>query len=57
MNVGRGAVIDDETGPPHIEGGVNEHSQLWYYKCWTEWMAAASWRELKANHSPIPDRL
>jgi nitrite reductase/ring-hydroxylating ferredoxin subunit len=57
MNVGQGVVIDDETGPPHIDSGVNEHSQLWYYKCWTDWMAAMSWRDLRANHSPVPDRL
>ena len=55
MNVGRGEIIDDETGPPHIiTPGYNEHPQLWYYKAWSEWMAAGSWNELKKTHSPVP---
>lgn len=58
MNVGHGEVVDDETGPPHIDSQYfNEHPQLWYYRSWTEWMAAASWADLKANHSPVPNRV
>lgn len=57
MGVGEGVVIDDESGPPHIDTGYNEHSQLWFYKCWTDWMAARNWRDLKADHTPVPDRL
>ncbi|MGE0056568.1 MAG: SRPBCC family protein [Dehalococcoidia bacterium] len=57
MNVGRGEVIDDETGPPHIDSGDNEHPQLWYYENWTKWMAAGSWDELVSMQSePGPIR-
>ena len=55
MSVGHGEVIDDETGPPYIEAHVNEHAQLWHYRNWSEWMAAESWNELKANHSAVPE--
>jgi len=51
MNVGRGEVLVDETGPPHIETLVNEHGQLWHYRAWSEWMAAESWEQLKATRS------
>ena len=54
MARGLGEVIDDETGPPHIETHVNEHAQLWLYRGWAEWMAAESWEELKANHTTPP---
>jgi nitrite reductase/ring-hydroxylating ferredoxin subunit len=54
MNIGRGEVIEDESGPPRIETHLNEHAQLWHYRSWTEWMAANSWQELRANHSPTP---
>jgi len=54
MNIGRGEVIDDEAGPPRVETHLNEHAQLWHYRSWSEWMAASSWQELKANHSPVP---
>ena len=30
MNLGRGEVIEDETGPPYIDTHVNEHAQLWH---------------------------
>ena len=55
MNIGRGEAIEDETGPPHIISSINEHPQLWHYRCWSEWMAAGSWADLKANHSPTPE--
>jgi phenylpropionate dioxygenase-like ring-hydroxylating dioxygenase large terminal subunit len=54
MNRGRGEVIEDELGPPRIETNINEHPQLWTYRAWSEWMAADSWQELKANHSAVP---
>jgi len=54
MNLGRGEIIDDETGPPHIDTGFNEHAQLWHYRNWAEWMAAETWGDLKANH-PYPE--
>jgi hypothetical protein len=54
MNIGRGEVIEDETGPPHVISAINEHPQMWHYQSWAEWMSANSWPELKANHSPVP---
>ena len=54
MNLGRGEVLDDESGPPHIETEVNEHAQLWHYRAWADWMAADSWDSLRANHSQVP---
>ena len=51
MNVGHGEVVNDETGPPHVDGGDNEHAQLWYYESWSKWMAAQSWPELTAMQS------
>ncbi len=38
----------------YIETCVNEHGQRWFYRGWTEWMAAESWAELQARHSPVP---
>ena len=51
MNLGHGEVIQDELGPTRIETSYNEHAQLWHYRSWSEFMAAESWPELKANHS------
>jgi phenylpropionate dioxygenase-like ring-hydroxylating dioxygenase large terminal subunit len=51
MNVTNGQIVH-EPGPAHADtSGYNEHAQLWYYRNWSEWMAAESWTELKANHS------
>jgi hypothetical protein len=50
LELGRGNVIHDEDGPPHIESGVNEHPQLWQWRCWGDWMSSSSWADLKANH-------
>jgi phenylpropionate dioxygenase-like ring-hydroxylating dioxygenase large terminal subunit len=52
QNLGRGEVVHDETGPPHIDTGGNEHAQLWYYEQWTKWLTAASWSELAAMQAP-----
>ena len=57
MNIRRGEVIDDETGPPRVETHLNEHAQLWHYRSWSEWMAANSWQDLKAHHSPVPSEM
>ncbi len=54
MGLGRGEVIDDEIGPPHIETIFNEHAQLWHYRAWSEWMSASDWPELKQTHSQVP---
>jgi 3-phenylpropionate/trans-cinnamate dioxygenase alpha subunit len=50
LEVANGRIIHDESGPPHIESGVNEHPQLWQWRCWADWMSASSWEDLKANH-------
>jgi hypothetical protein len=54
LNLGWGEVIEEEGSPPYVETKINEHAQLWLHSCWTEWMAAESWADLKANHSPSP---
>ena len=55
MNVGKGEVTFEEGSPPHIDGRVNEHAQLWFYRSWSHWMAAESWDELKATHPSIDE--
>ncbi len=54
MGLGRGEIVDDETGPPRIESGVNEHAQLWLYRAWADWIAADSWADLRSNHTRVP---
>jgi phenylpropionate dioxygenase-like ring-hydroxylating dioxygenase large terminal subunit len=54
MNNGLAQVINEEGAPPHAETSVNEHAQIWLYRAWSEWMAADSWADLKANHSSVP---
>lgn len=39
----------------YIETCINEHGQRWFYRGWTEWMAAESWAELQARHAPAPE--
>ena len=48
-----GEIVNDETGPPHIDTNNNEHSQLWFYQNWSVWMAAESWQELRAIQPPL----
>ncbi len=55
MNLGRGEILEEEGAPPHIEAVVNEHGQFWTYRAWADWMAAESWADLKANHTPSPE--
>jgi 3-phenylpropionate/trans-cinnamate dioxygenase alpha subunit len=55
MNLGHGQVIDEEGGPPYVQSKVNEHPQLWVWRCWADWMDAESWSDLKANHTLVPD--
>jgi phenylpropionate dioxygenase-like ring-hydroxylating dioxygenase large terminal subunit len=51
MGIGRGEIHLNESGvPPHIKTLVNEHAQLWLYRCWADFMAAPNWSELKKNH-------
>jgi hypothetical protein len=52
MGIGHGELIrEEETPAPYVLPPVNEHAQLWLYRAWSEWMAADSWSDLKANHS------
>jgi hypothetical protein len=51
MNLGHGEIIDDESGPPHINTTNNEHSQLFFYDSWSKWMASDSWDELREIHT------
>jgi phenylpropionate dioxygenase-like ring-hydroxylating dioxygenase large terminal subunit len=51
MAVGRGEIVVDGQSPPRIDVLTNEHCQLWFYRCWAEYMAAESWPELQAHHS------
>jgi len=57
MNLRRGQVQKEESGPAFIEAAVNEHGQLWTYRAWADWMAADSWGELKANRAEPPSDL
>ena len=50
----QGRVIEEEDAPPYIESRIAEHAQLWYYRNWTEWMAAESWR--RGPDEPTSDR-
>jgi phenylpropionate dioxygenase-like ring-hydroxylating dioxygenase large terminal subunit len=53
MGLGAGEVqhIDDTT---FIDSPINEYPQFWTYLSWAEWMDAASWADLKRNHTPAP---
>jgi phenylpropionate dioxygenase-like ring-hydroxylating dioxygenase large terminal subunit len=57
MGVGNGNFIADGASPARIDVLVNEHAQLWMYKCWAEYMDAANWRALKANHGRPQGRI
>lgn len=54
MGLGQDEVLAGDAGERYIETCINEHGQRWFYRGWTEWMAARDWAELKANHSRIP---
>jgi phenylpropionate dioxygenase-like ring-hydroxylating dioxygenase large terminal subunit len=51
MGLGRGVVVQEEGGLPHVESHVNETYQLWQYRAWAELMAADTWDEWRRNHS------
>ncbi len=57
MGVGKGEVKEGGNGERYIETSINEHGQRWFYRGWTDWMAAESWADLKANHTPVPKGL
>jgi len=54
MGLGHDEVVANDRGEHYIETCINEHGQRWFYRGWTEWMAATSWKDLEANHSPLP---
>jgi 3-phenylpropionate/trans-cinnamate dioxygenase alpha subunit len=54
MGLGRHQIQREDGQPPYAEAQINEHAQRWYYRNWAEWMEAASWADLKANHSAVP---
>jgi hypothetical protein len=54
MALGEDEVRLDPSGQKSIETKVNEHAQRWHYRCWADWMKAASWDELRLGKSPVP---
>jgi|HubBroStandDraft_2_1064218.scaffolds.fasta_scaffold23699_4 phenylpropionate dioxygenase-like ring-hydroxylating dioxygenase large terminal subunit len=54
MGLGRDEVSVGEGGQQFVEGYVGEHAQRWFYRSWTEWLAARDWTELEATRSPPP---
>jgi phenylpropionate dioxygenase-like ring-hydroxylating dioxygenase large terminal subunit len=54
MGLHQDRVMNDPSGQSRIETVVNEHGQRWTYKSWQEWMTAANWHDLIANHSTPP---
>lgn len=56
MGLGEGRVVTPEDGsPPYIDTPLNENPQRWLYRNWADWMNAESWKDLRKNHSPVPD--
>jgi len=54
MGLGQDKVIDGGNGEHFVETCINEHGQRWFYRGWTEWMAAKDWADLKENHTRAP---
>jgi phenylpropionate dioxygenase-like ring-hydroxylating dioxygenase large terminal subunit len=54
MGLGRDEVRVGENGQRFIEGYVGEHAQRWFYRSWTEWLAARDWAEFEATRSAPP---
>jgi phenylpropionate dioxygenase-like ring-hydroxylating dioxygenase large terminal subunit len=54
MGLGHGETADAGGGARAIDGQISEHGQRWFYRGWTEWLAARDWAELKASHSAPP---
>lgn len=54
MGLGKGKLIPaTDEHPTYIESLMNEHVQLWLYRSWSEFMAAADWKELRETHSRL----
>ncbi len=57
LHFGMGAghdTVSTDGGQAHIETKVNEHGQRWTYRCWADWMSAADWPALRADHAAPP---
>jgi len=51
MGLGHGEVQPATDGtPPLIETLVNEHAQLWMYRCWAQYLTAETWPQLQQDH-------
>ncbi len=57
MALGREILSSLEDSPPLIHTLTNEYCQRWHYRSWADYMAAASWRELRENHTRPDGRL
>jgi hypothetical protein len=57
MNLGRGEIINDEGQPPRIDAKITEHSQVWIYTCWAEYMSAPTWDAYRAAAPVTEGRL
>jgi phenylpropionate dioxygenase-like ring-hydroxylating dioxygenase large terminal subunit len=54
MGLGHDEVQVGANGQTSIEGYVGEHAQRWFYRSWSEWVAARDWAELEATRSAPP---
>jgi len=54
MGLGEDEMVVDPSGQRAIETKVNEHAQRWHYRCWQDWLRAASWQDLQRNKTPVP---
>ncbi len=55
MGLGQDEVKVHESGQRVIDTTVNEHGQRWFYRAWSEWLAAESWQELEASRTAPPE--
>ncbi|MFA7637735.1 MAG: Rieske 2Fe-2S domain-containing protein [Parvibaculum sp.] len=57
MGLGHDHVSTDPNGQTGIDTCINEHGQRWFYRSWTEWLAAESWADLSATRSMPPKEI
>ena len=55
MGLGKDETRPAGGGARYVEGLISEHGQRWFYRGWTEWMAARDWAELEATRSAPPE--
>jgi phenylpropionate dioxygenase-like ring-hydroxylating dioxygenase large terminal subunit len=48
-------VIFDEEAPPRVPSHMTESAQRWTHRCWSDFMAAESWDDLRAHHATPAD--